>query len=87
MEIRFKNGSRIETIETDEETKRSTPKEFYVVDIKSYLKRNPLYFIELQGIKLHWWQKVYIDVISLLYSPKDKVEKRYNELMQKYKLK
>lgn len=58
MEIRFKNGSRIETIETDEETKRSTPKEFYVVDIKSYLKRNPLYFIELQGIKLHWWQKM-----------------------------
>lgn len=59
MEIRFKNRSRIETIETDEETKRSIPKEFYVVDIKSYLKRNPLYFIELQGIKLHWWQKLF----------------------------
>ena len=85
--IKFKNGSTIEVIEPKCEVKRSQPKEFQIEGVTDYYKNYPFYFLDLQGIKLHWWQKVYIDVISLLYSPKDKVEKRYNELMQKYKLK
>ena len=90
MIIKFKNGSTIKTVEPKGEVKRSQPKEFQIEGISEYiqyLKRHPSAYAEFHGIKLHWWQKVYIDVISLLYSPKYKVEKRYNELMQKYKLK
>jgi hypothetical protein len=90
MEIKFKNGSEIKVIETKEKNGRSKPKDFQFEDISTYveyLKRHPSDFMELQGIKLYWWQKVYVDMISLLYSPKDKAEERYKELIKKYNIK
>lgn len=90
MEIKFKNGSEIKAIETKEDSVRSKPKDFQFEDISTYiqyLKRHPSAYVEFHGVKLYWWQKVYIDAVSLLYSTKDKAEKRCEELKRKYNIK
>lgn len=87
MEIKFKNGSEIKVIEAREDTVKSKPEEFQYEDMsayRQYLKRHPSAFAELLGIKLYWWQKVYIDVVGLLYSPKNKAEKIYKKIVEKY---
>lgn len=57
--IKFKNGSTIEVIEPECEVKRSQPKEFQIEGVTDYYKNYPFYFLDLQGVKLYWWQKLF----------------------------
>jgi hypothetical protein len=86
VEIRLKNGSKIETIEINE-TKRSKPKEFNIVDMVQYYNRNPYKFADYLGIELHWYQNVYIKLLNLLYkhSQKAKLERKYRTFISNIK--
>jgi hypothetical protein len=82
MQINFKNGSKIEVIETSEETKRSKPKELYTEWFK-----NPYAFIEYLYGNLHWYQKLYLTLMKFKYSHSPKViaEKKYETLIRDIK--
>ena len=56
MIIKFKNGSTIETIENNNETKREKRSKLYY----NYFKRNPYKVLDVFGIKLHWHQILYL---------------------------
>lgn len=60
MEIKFKNGSEIKVIETKEDSTRSKPKEFKIMDIHDYYRKYPENFIDMLCIKLYWWQKLFL---------------------------
>lgn len=60
MKIKFENGSILESIESND-CKRSKR----VEEIMYYMK-NPYKFIEdFYGVKLHWYQKLWIKFIIL----------------------
>ena len=59
MKIKFKNESVLESIESND-CKRSKRAIIY------YYKKNPYKFIEdFYGVKLHWYQKLWIKFIIL----------------------
>jgi hypothetical protein len=63
MKIDFENGSSIESIETNTSTIRSKRAEEYL----KYFRSNPYWYVEAQGIKLHWYQKL---MLKILYKRK-----------------
>jgi hypothetical protein len=70
--IKFKNGSSIETIENSGDIVRGKMHDFQYEDISEYIKymkQHPYKFAELiTGKKLHFWQRAYLGVVSVLYS-------------------
>jgi hypothetical protein len=54
MKIEFENGSSIESIDTATSNTRSKRSEEYI----KYFRRYPEAFVELQGVKLLWYQKL-----------------------------
>lgn len=73
--IKFKNGSTIETLDSDSKSVRSKPHDFQYEDVSEYvryMKQHPYKFVELvTGKKLHFWQRAYLGVVSALYSKGD----------------
>jgi len=59
MAVKFKNGSSIETLESDGEPVRSKSRTYVY-----FLKTHPSKFVELTtGRKLPIWQRIYLDYI------------------------
>lgn len=63
MEIKFKNGSYIKTIQSQESYKSTSA--FRKMPIKKFLER--------YGIKLKWYQKIYL----FFYDLRNKFDKRF----------
>jgi len=66
MEIKFKNGSYIKTIPS-QESYRST---------SAFRKISTKKFLERYGIKLKWYQKIYL----IFYDLRNKFDKRFRPM-------
>lgn len=75
MKIEFKNSSSIESIDNTSESKRSKRAEDQIAKMSEqikYWKHNPDKWIEyITGVKLHWYQKVWIK-LDRLFSKKER---------------
>ena len=79
MKIKFENGSILESIESNV-CKRSKRAIIY------YYKKNPYKFIEdFYGVKLHWYQKIWIKSMCLRRNGDNYGESRREDRRKKKK--
>lgn len=66
-QIEFQNGSKIETIETDDECTRSKRGQEQIQKISEYYKHHPAEFMEqIMGIKLLPRQRLLLKTLSII---------------------